>query len=360
MRVTQGTRGRGVTAAALLMCVGLAACDTGPGEGVLVVEPGPVVATYPEPGADDPPAIGFVSALHAAGDEIWVVDQQAARVHRFEADGAHLGAVGREGEGPGELQKPTEVVVGPDGDVWVADPPAGRVTRFRPDGSLAEERRAPFGSTDFGLLPGGRMVVPSPTRDRLLAVVGPENEITELSAGPDSPAALASMSPRERFGFMGTFLETDPESGEVYFLLNRETYGLWRMRVDEEAGTVARPGRIAIPGWLDEALTDTREEQREDLGEAGLQFVPFNDLRLTGRGLWLTTGPLGVVGVRLPVEDGGRPVVVRPSEDDVDEGRLQGLLHASLRPEGLYAAYPTEVRVFALDTVGVRREPDLP
>lgn len=353
-------RSRAGRLAAVVAAAVAAACGPDAEPGVAVLEPEERVAVYPAPDAGDAPALGRLSSVAVAGDEIYVTDQQAGQVHRFARGGGHLNVLGRQGEGPGELQNPTEVEVGPGGDVWVADPPGGRVTRFRPDGRLVELRRAPYGGSDFGLLPDDRMLVPSPTEGELLAVVGPGDEITELSPGPDGPAALAALTPQQRLGFMGTFLEADPTDGPGYFLVNRLAPSLWSLGVDEAGGTVDDVRRIPMPGWLTDALASRAEEQRQALGEAGLQFVPFNDLQLTPSGLWLTTGPIDVIGVHLPTREGGPAAVVRPSGGaDGSDGRFRGMLHAGLGPGGLYAVFPTEVRVFHLDTVAVRRSPDL-
>lgn len=350
--------GRPLAAAVLVAAAGTAGCESGTPEGVLVLEPDSVIAAYPSPEAEEPPVLGHLSAIAVADDDIYVADQQAGRVHRFTRDGRYVNALGRQGEGPGELQRPSEVEVGPDGTVWVADPPSGRVTRFRPDGRLHSLRRAPFGATDFGIVPGDRMIVPSPTPDHLLAVVAPGDEITELAPGPGTPSSLAA-TPGDRFGFMGLFLEADPGSGDVYLLLNRDDYGLWRLRADRADGRVAGVQSLEIPAWVAGPTEARREEQREGLDDAGLQYVPFNDLALTSSGVWMTTGPIGALGVGLPTEDGRPPVVVRPSDEGGGDGRFEGVLHDRLEPDGLYAVFATRVKVFALDTVGVREPPDL-
>lgn len=349
-------RGLAVAASAALVCIGAGCAPEAPG-GVLVLRPDSMVATYPDPASELSLAVGQISAVDVAGEEIYVADQIAGRVLRFVEGAGFLNALGRKGEGPGELQRPSEVEVGPRGDVWVADSRAGRVTRFRPGGDLVSTRRAPYGGMDFGLLPGDRMLVPSPTEGKLLAVVGPEDDITELAPGPDSPGALSSLAPEERFGYMATFLESDAATGEVRFLVNRDDYSLWSLRVDEDAGRIATPATVAIPDWLTEPLAAERRAQEEGLREARLEFIPFNDMDFTSSGVWLTTGPVAAVGVSLPVGTGERPVLVRPAEED---DRFRGLRHATLKDGTLYAVYPTRVRVFSLDTVGVRRRPELP
>lgn len=358
-----GGRRRAAAAALLAVLSALACGSEREGEGgVLVLEPGEVVATYPDPEAGDVPTPGQLSALALTDDHLYVTDPMAARVHRFARDGGYLNSLGRKGEGPGEFRQPAEVEVGPDGDVWVIDPPSARVTRFRPDGTVVSMHPAPNPVTmDFALFPGERFVVPTPRRDRLLAIVGPEDEIAELAPAPDAPPALRSLPPRKRFGFRAAFLESDTADGSVYLVLNREDYGVWDLRLDEESGSITRPGDLAVPGWLDGALDAALREETESLRDSGLSPVPFNDLHLTPSGLWLTTGALDVLGVSLPLDRDGRPVLVRPSRRDGEvDDRFRDVRHSTLGPERFFAVYPTRVRVFALDTVGVLDESEIP
>lgn len=358
LNVASGLRRSVLFPAALALCGCLfTACGDEPSDGVLVLTPDSILATYPEPSSELSLAVGQLSAIAVAGEELYVTDQLVGRVHRFSEETGFLNTLGRKGNGPGELQRPSEVEVGPAGDVWVADPPAGRVTHFRPGGDLVSTRRAPYGGMDFGLLPGERMIVPSPTEGSLLAVVGPEDAITELAPGSDGPGILTSLAPEERFGFMATFLESDAVTGDVRFLVNRDDYSLWSLGIDQRDGAITSPASVSVPDWLEEALASERRAQEEGLREARLEFIPFNDMDITSSGLWLTTGPVAAVGVLLPVDRGKRPVLVRPGPDDE---RFRGLLHATLENDRLYAVYATRVRVFALDTVGVQRDPEIP
>ena len=64
-----------------------------------------------------------------------------------------VGVFGREGEGPGEFQFPSEVFQGPGATVGVIDALSARATVFRPTGAVASEAGLPprfmaIGSTD--------------------------------------------------------------------------------------------------------------------------------------------------------------------------------------------------------------------
>lgn len=64
---------------------------------------------------------------------LFVLDGQGSRVLGYDADGVPLGAWGREGGGPGELQTPGGLGIGPGDSLWVADRGNRRVTIFPPD-----------------------------------------------------------------------------------------------------------------------------------------------------------------------------------------------------------------------------------
>lgn len=81
-------------------------------------------------------------AVDAAGERVYVVDtggvssdQHMVRV--FDAhSGAHLSDIGKRGSGPGELNLPRDVAVGPDGLLYVVDGANFRVQVFSKDGSF--------------------------------------------------------------------------------------------------------------------------------------------------------------------------------------------------------------------------------
>jgi DNA-binding beta-propeller fold protein YncE len=73
--------------------------------------------------------------IHAAEDgTVWVTDfagngEKGHQVHQFSADGEllmSLGVAGVAGNGPGELNQPNDVVVGPDGSIYVGDGHSGQ------------------------------------------------------------------------------------------------------------------------------------------------------------------------------------------------------------------------------------------
>lgn len=58
------------------------------------------------------------------------------QIEVFDPDGRHLRTIGKRGEGPGEFNFPSSVVVAPDGRLFVADTGNFRVQVFSPDGDF--------------------------------------------------------------------------------------------------------------------------------------------------------------------------------------------------------------------------------
>ena len=83
-------------------------------------------------------------AFGPAGD-LFVLDQQAAVVHRITPEREYVGTVGGQGSGPGEYDLPTGLAVAPDGRIFVRDTRRGSWAVFGPDGTYLENLR-PDGS----------------------------------------------------------------------------------------------------------------------------------------------------------------------------------------------------------------------
>lgn len=82
---------------------------------------------------------------------IAVLNRPAFEVSVFDARGAHVMTLGQEGDGPGEFDFPSSVVVRPDGVVDVYDYGKRALVRFAPDGAVLEQAAltVPFGGTEM-------------------------------------------------------------------------------------------------------------------------------------------------------------------------------------------------------------------
>lgn len=81
---------------------------------------------------------------HDGAGNLYVLDLQGKRVVVFSSDGTFLRSVGREGEGPGEIQMPGSLAVAADGTVSVFDYGKAGLVRFGPDGAVLPQQPFPF------------------------------------------------------------------------------------------------------------------------------------------------------------------------------------------------------------------------
>lgn len=101
---------------------------------------------------------GISDAVFIPGGALAVLNRNSQEVRLFRADGTFLLALGRRGEGPGELKDPIEVaLLGPD-SIAVWDWALGRVTVFPLRGGSVRTVRlnpvAPNPTGHFGVTPG--------------------------------------------------------------------------------------------------------------------------------------------------------------------------------------------------------------
>ncbi len=86
-------------------------------------------------------------AVDAAGN-VYLLDAQLTVVHVFDADGAFLRRIGREGEGPGEFRRPADLLLLDDGTVGVVQRAPGKIVLMSPDGAPAGEVVPSIGDSD--------------------------------------------------------------------------------------------------------------------------------------------------------------------------------------------------------------------
>jgi sugar lactone lactonase YvrE len=75
-------------------------------------------------------------ALDPSQRRVYVVDTIACQVLTFELDGRLVSRFGSRGAGPGQMNSPTYVAVGPDGTLAISDTLNFRIHTFTPDGTL--------------------------------------------------------------------------------------------------------------------------------------------------------------------------------------------------------------------------------
>lgn len=90
------------------------------------------------------PLFGLVNnaKIDPAGG-ILVLDARPPALHRYAANGAWLGQIGREGQEPGEYRQPSDVAVLEDGRIVLWDPGLARLTVYSADGQPETSHRLP-------------------------------------------------------------------------------------------------------------------------------------------------------------------------------------------------------------------------
>jgi hypothetical protein len=102
-------------------------------------------------GGDDEIFFGSIAqALIDAEGNVYVLDQQLSQVEVFAADGAHLRTLSREGEGPGEVRRPEDMLFLPDGSLGLVQYFNGRIVKIDRDGTPAGAILPPGAGTGGG------------------------------------------------------------------------------------------------------------------------------------------------------------------------------------------------------------------
>ncbi len=94
---------------------------------------------------DEPYMLGFVSGITATEDRIYVLDESPAKVRVYDMDGRHLMDVGREGQGPGELNQVGSIGIHPGGKLLVRSDGNARMNVFSLDGEFLDDWPLPSG-----------------------------------------------------------------------------------------------------------------------------------------------------------------------------------------------------------------------
>lgn len=77
---------------------------------------------------------------------VYVLDYQLSRVHVFSPDGELVSSIGREGEGPGDLRRPSSISLSPEGFLAASMGSPSRISLFRRDGQPVNTIQVPPGS----------------------------------------------------------------------------------------------------------------------------------------------------------------------------------------------------------------------
>ena len=134
---------------------------------------------------------GRISAI-AADDtrNIYVADRQAREIRVFDPHGTFIDRFGKSGEGPGEFQAITAMMVDSNDRLIVVDPYTSRISVFNREGTLQESHTNPVANTarDISELPNGRYLLVGLHDDHLVHVVDADMQSVRAHLVPSSEA----------------------------------------------------------------------------------------------------------------------------------------------------------------------------
>ena len=121
-------------------------------------------------GAEEYQFVGVSAAAVQSDGDLVVADIGSRTVRLYDASGTHLKTLGGPGSGPGDFRQPTQILVHASDSIFVWDDAAFRITKFDPDGefagvqgfSLEEISRSvepPHYPGSAWMLPGGDLLV---------------------------------------------------------------------------------------------------------------------------------------------------------------------------------------------------------
>ncbi|HTW42954.1 MAG TPA: LamG-like jellyroll fold domain-containing protein [Solirubrobacteraceae bacterium] len=166
-------------------------------------------------------------AVGANGD-LWVVDQENARIQELGPQGEYLSQFGSEGSGDGQLLAPDAIAVAPNGEVWVADTGNDRIEEFTPAGEYLRQ----VGSYGSG---AGQFAVP---------------EGIAVDAHGDVWVSDTGNARLEEFSETGEYLRSVGSSGS-------------------EPGQIGEPEGLAIDSKGDVWVADWSNDRVEEFSETG-------------------------------------------------------------------------------------------
>lgn len=174
----------------------------------------------PVPVPGHPMDLAFPADIIVVGDSVYIVDNGNDRLVVLDRGLRVLGEIGREGEGPGEFQRPTGVRASPGG-VTTVDMGNARFTEFDRAGHYLRSWPAPSGMVQFGMSASGVAYVRSVSRTHHYVRIDGESR-TELGIWPHPVA------PGERAPLLPEFQSVEVTAGDTVHVYDEEAAVLYK------------------------------------------------------------------------------------------------------------------------------------
>ena len=225
-------------------------------------------------------------AVDAAGNT-YLLDEQLHEIKVFDAAGTFLTVFGRQGEGPGELSRPQDLVLLADGRVGVVHGRPARLTVFPPEGGMGEDITLGEGET-FGFTLRMERAGERPVVQRSITTMGDGTQTsTQLLASVDPATGayhtvyLEQSDTQDRLGTDGRVMITlradfvrdwgvGPDD-RLYVVRDGEGYEIEVFAADGTPERTIRRAYERLPK-PDEVLEDERADRREMAERFGMDF----------------------------------------------------------------------------------------
>jgi hypothetical protein len=162
--------------------------------------------------------LGVVSQITSDdGGTLYVLDAQLNQVVVFSPEGKYIRSIGREGDGPGEFRRPTDLFLTSDGNVAVIQRMPGRIVLLTPEGEPVGDMRVPRPENDGTLMFGG---------GRLAAknVVLNVNTFARRDAGFSTTTSLVAIDPDGNL--VATYFDKRDENDFANLVFDEKKSGL--------------------------------------------------------------------------------------------------------------------------------------
>lgn len=176
------------------------------------------------------------ATIDAAGNT-YLLDQQLHEVRVFDAAGHYVTTFGRQGEGPGELSNPSDLVLLGDGRVGVLHGRPSRLTLFAPSGGMGEDLTIGEGEA-FGFSLRAEVAGDRPVVQRSVTTMGDGTQTaTQLLVGLDPATgqhAVTFVEKSETMDRLGS-------GGRIMISINANAIAEWTAGPDGRVYVVRDP-----------------------------------------------------------------------------------------------------------------------
>jgi hypothetical protein len=177
---------------------------------------------------DEDEFFGVIQEIATDADgNVYLLDGQLHQVMIYSSNGEFIRSIGREGEGPGEFRRPSDMVLLPGGNIGVMQQMPGKIVMLTPEGDPADN--FPFPGSDEG---GTQMFFGcAASNDQVIVGV---NEFAQDDSGFRIIFQLVGANAKgER---VATYFESEREQNMANFVFDEKDMGgpaiLWDIGVD--------------------------------------------------------------------------------------------------------------------------------